>query len=147
MYYPPHVTQINIRQQQSPGCLVRGLWYLFIGSWLGFFWLHLGYAFCLTIVGLPLGLTMLNRLPWVLTLRPASQQVNVTVVPGVTSITLGGAQQYSMLIRTLYFLGIGWWAGYLWALTGYTLCMFIFTLPVGLIMLNHLPMVLTLRKN
>jgi uncharacterized membrane protein YccF (DUF307 family) len=49
--------------------VTRVLWYLFIGCRLGFLWLNIGYFFVLTVIGLPLGLVMLNRLPLVLTLR------------------------------------------------------------------------------
>ncbi len=34
-----------------------------------------------------------------------------------------------------------------WALIGYFFCLSIILMPVGLIMLNRLPAVLTLRKN
>lgn len=52
-----------------------------------------------------------------------------------------------LLIRTIYFLCIGWWLGWFWANLGYFLCLLIVTLPIGLMMLNRLPMVITLRKN
>src|SRR5262245_51910632 len=64
-----NVVVVNINKS-NPSFLVRVLWYIFIGCWLGFFWLNIGYFFCFTVIGLPLGLIMLNRLPWVLTLRP-----------------------------------------------------------------------------
>jgi uncharacterized membrane protein YccF (DUF307 family) len=147
MYYPPQITQITVKQP-GPSFVIRALWYLFIGYWLGFCWLNLGFFFCLTIIGLPLGLVMLNRLPQVMTLRMPNQQVSVTIAPGVTNINIGPSQpkQVDMLIRVIYFLLVGWWAGYLWALTGYLLCALLITLPLGIIMLNNLPMVLTLRK-
>lgn len=164
--YPPiyapqmnNVVVVNVNKS-GPSFLVRVLWYLFIGWWLGFFWLNLGYFFCFTVIGLPLGLLMLNRLPWVLTLRPTGQDVNVNVNVSATTTTtgaptstttttvnIGGTQQYSMLVRALYFVFVGSWAGYIWACVGYTLCLFIVTIPLGLIMLNRLPAVITLRRN
>jgi uncharacterized membrane protein YccF (DUF307 family) len=143
---PPQIMQVNVNRS-GPGCLVRGLWYIFIGWWAGFLWLNLGYFLVLIIIGLPLGLVMLNRLPVVLTLRPVSQQVSVTTAPGMTQITTHGTEQYNMLLRTVYFLLVGWWAGYVWACVGYILCLLIVTLPLGLVMLNRLPMVITLRRN
>jgi uncharacterized membrane protein YccF (DUF307 family) len=132
---PPQMVQMNV-QQSGPGCLVRGLWYIFIGCWLGFIWLNLGYFFILIVIGLPLGLVMLNRLPWVLTLKQPSHVVQVTSAPGMTQVTIGGTKQYNMLVRSIYFLLVGWWAGYLWACLGYILCLLIVTLPLGLVMLN-----------
>ncbi len=96
---------------------------------------------------------MLNRLPWVLTLRPAGQDVNVsttistTTSTTTTTVNIGSTQQYSMLVRALYFVFVGSWAGYIWACIGYTLCLFIVTIPLGLVMLNRLPAVITLRRN
>jgi uncharacterized membrane protein YccF (DUF307 family) len=149
-----NVVVVNVNKSSS-NFLVRALWYIFIGWWLGYFWLSIGYFFCFTIIGLPLGLMMLNRLPWVLTLRPASKDVNVNVSTSTsmtastttTTITIGGTQQYNMLVRALYFVFIGSWAGYIWACVGYALCLFIFTIPLGLVMLNRLPAVITLRRN
>jgi len=50
------------------------------------------------------------------------------------------------VLRVLYFLLVGWWAGYLWTLTGYLFCFTIFLMPLGVMMLNQLPEVLTLRQ-
>ena len=154
---------VNIQGKSGPGFLVRALYFIFIGSWLGFLWLQIGYALCVLVVTLPLGLVMLNNLPAVLTLRPRSNKttsVNVQTVavqpgmpgaPGVmvsnVNVNVGGTQQTSFFVRTLYFVFIGWWLGYFWACLGYALCVFIVTLPLGLMMLNRLPMVITLKKN
>ncbi len=157
-------TTVNVNvQQKGPGFLIRALYFLFIGWWLGYFWLSLGFGLCMMIITLPLGLAMLNRLPQVLTLRSAGTQTqtNVSVatmaagMPGAMSmsqtvnvnINVSGIQQTNFLVRALYFLFIGWWAGWFWANVGYFLCVMIITLPIGLMMLNRLPMVLTLRKN
>jgi uncharacterized membrane protein YccF (DUF307 family) len=159
--YAPQMNNVVVVNVNKPNqsFLVRVIWYLFIGWWLGFFWLNVGYFFCFTVIGLPLGLLMLNRLPWVLTLRPVGQDVNVNVSTTTTTtnsattntttttVNIGSTQQYSMLVRALYFVFVGSWAGYIWACVGYTLCLFIVTIPLGLIMLNRLPAVITLRRN
>lgn len=153
---------VNVNTKSGPGFLVRALYFIFIGSWLGFFWLNIGYALCLLVVTLPLGLVMLNNLPMILTLRPRSSNTSVNVqtvsvqpgmpgAPGVMvnniNVNVGGAQQTNFLVRALYFVFVGWWLGYFWACAGYALCVLVVTLPLGLMMLNRLPMVLTLRKN
>ncbi|HEX6557095.1 MAG TPA: hypothetical protein VF026_30310 [Ktedonobacteraceae bacterium] len=149
---------VNIQTKQT-SFIVRILYFLCIGWWLGFFWLNFSYFLCLTVIGLPLGLVMLNRLPQVLTLRPAgtATQVQVSssasmmqgaiVIQQNVNITIGGTQQLNFFVRALYFIFIGSWLGYIWAYTGYALCLFIVTIPLGLVMLNRLPAVLTLRKN
>ena len=126
---------------------MRALYFIFIGWWAGLFWLNIGYFFVLTVIGLPVGLMMLNRLPTVLTLKPASQQVNINITGGVTNINIGGAQQVSFLIRAVYFVFIGWWAGLLLAWAAYALFVLVVTIPLGVMLLNLLPTVITLRKN
>lgn len=169
MYYQPQgapvmVSNVNVNVQgkSGPGFVARALYFCFIGWWLGFFWLQIGFALCVLIVTLPLGLVMLNMLPTVLTLRPRSSgtSVNVSTVavqpgapgmPGVmvqnVNVNVGGKAQQSFLVRAVYFCFVGWWAGYLWACLGYGLCVLVVTLPLGLMMLNRLPTVLTLQKN
>ncbi|GLV58966.1 hypothetical protein KDH_57940 [Dictyobacter sp. S3.2.2.5] len=65
----------------------------------------------------------------------------------VSNVNVGGVRQTNFLMRALYFCAIGWWAGYFWACIGYALVCFIVTMPLGLMMLNRLPAVLTLSKN
>ena len=56
---------------------------------------------------------------------------------GTTNINIGGAQQVSFLIRALYFIFIGWWAGLVWSWVAYALFIFIVTIPVGVMMFQH----------
>src|SRR5437588_74507 len=145
---------VNV-QQKSPGFLIRALYFMFIGWWAGYIWLNIGFFFCALIITLPLGLVMLNRLPQILTLRPQSQQTNVNVatsttagsITNIVNVNVSGARQNSMHLRIIYFLFIGCWVGYIWASIGYFFCVTILGLPLGLIMLNRLPAVLTLRNN
>jgi hypothetical protein len=53
----------------SPGFLTRSLYFVFVGWWLGGLWLGGALALMTTLVGLPLGLWMINRLPQVMTLK------------------------------------------------------------------------------
>jgi uncharacterized membrane protein YccF (DUF307 family) len=157
MAYPPQTPplyqpqpQMNVTlniNQQGPNFLIRALWYIGIGWWLGGIWLAFGYFCCLTGIGIPLGLIVLNRLPRVLTLRPVSQQTSVMMSNGNVTVNIGGAQQVNFLVRMVYFLCLGWWVGGIWASIGYSLCLTILGLPFGLMMLNRLPAVLTLYKH
>jgi uncharacterized membrane protein YccF (DUF307 family) len=145
---PPVASPVMVDVQHSgPGWLSRALWFIFIGWWLGLIWLHIGYALCLTGIFLPVGLLMLNRLPAVLTLRSSDQQTTVAVYGnGMTVVRTGEPQQVDFLLRAVYFLVVGWWLGYVWALVGYVLCFTLVLMPVGVMMLNRLPTVLTLRR-
>ena len=48
--------------------LVRALYFIFLGWWLSLFWMIGSYLLMLTVIGIPLGLMMVNRLPYVFTL-------------------------------------------------------------------------------
>lgn len=149
-----NVVQVNVNNGHH-GLFVRALYFIFIGWWAGFFWLNLGFALCMFIVTLPLGLVMLNRVPQVLTLRSQGTSTNVQMtsvmtagsVTNVVNVTVRGTQQVSFLIRALYFVFVGWWVGFCWAYIAYGFCLTILGLPLGLMMFNRLPAVLTLRKN
>jgi len=142
--------------------LVRAVYFLFVGWWLGFFCLNLGFGLCLLIVTLPLGLIILNRLPQIMTLKSPNTSTSVSVStttvqpigmlgPAIAvqnvNVNIGGVQQQNFLLRVLYFLAIGWWAGYLWAYLAYFCCITLVLLPVGVMMFDRLPAVLTLRQN
>jgi Inner membrane component domain len=94
---PQQVVNVNIQQNQ-PGLFIRALYFLFIGWWAGLIWLNIGYFFVVTIIGLPVGLIMLNRLPLIMTLKPASQSVNINITGNTTNINITtGAQQVNFL--------------------------------------------------
>ena len=52
----------------QPPFLLRALYFILIGFWFSLIWALLGWLFCVSIIGLPLGVWMLNRLPAVTTL-------------------------------------------------------------------------------
>ena len=145
---PPVASPVMVDvQHPGPGLLTRALWFLFIGWWLGLIWLHIGFALCLTGIFLPVGLLMLNRLPGVLTLRSSDLQTAVAIYGnGLAVVRTGELPQVDFLLRAVYFLFVGWWLGYLWALVGYLLCFTLVLMPIGVMMLNRLPTVLTLRR-
>ncbi len=117
--YPPSVQVVNnihmpsvaapspvimLRQDDGPNLLVRALWFLFIGLWLGALSTVLAWLLNLTIIGLPLGLMILNRLPRIMTLKPTPLRLQVSVQNGVTIIQQTRPMQRPLAVRALYFL-------------------------------------------
>lgn len=48
--------------------VVRALYFVVIGWWLSFFWANLAALLAVTIIGLPIAIWMINRLPFVTSL-------------------------------------------------------------------------------
>jgi uncharacterized membrane protein YccF (DUF307 family) len=120
--------------------LLRALYFIIFGWWAGIIWSLIAYVLCLTIIGLPIGLMMFNRLPQVLTLKPISEIVLVN------KEYLNRKQEFPLIIRALYFILIGWHITGVWVGIALFLCITIIGMPLGIMMLNHVPLILTLKQ-
>jgi uncharacterized membrane protein YccF (DUF307 family) len=49
--------------------VVRALYFVFVGWWFGGIWIVGAYALCLTVIGIPVAIVMLNVLPAAVTLQ------------------------------------------------------------------------------
>ena len=87
---------IIVRNQ--PGCLVQLLYFVFIGWWLGALAISLAYLLFLTILGIPLGVMIINKIPYLMALRQTDP---------VISYAGSAAAQHNFIIRALWFLLIG----------------------------------------
>ena len=138
---------VVVETRRNPGCLLQLLWFAFIGIWLGQIWMIAAWILMVTIIGLPLGIAMLNMLPKVFALREPAQQVRVLRrVDGSMMVQELDRPQVNMLLRAIYFLLVGWWLSALWMEAAYLLCTTIIGLPLGFWMFDRIPAVLTLRR-
>ena len=137
-----------IHNESGPGLLVRALYFIFIGIWLGLFWVLLAWIFNLTIIGLPLGLAMINRLPQVMTLRPVRVQTSVEMRDGVAVMRQATLKQRPFLLRALYFLLIGFWFSLVWMLLAwlFTLVTLGLGFPLSFWMFDQVPALTTLSR-
>ncbi|MBM4457405.1 MAG: YccF domain-containing protein [Chloroflexi bacterium] len=136
-----------VREESNVPFVIRVLWFFLIGWHVTLYWIVAAWLLNLTIIGMPLGLWMLNRVPLVLTLRPPRGYSVAQVRDGrVVEWRHQGVPQHFFLIRLIYFLLIGWWFSLLWSLLGWLLCVSIIGLPFGVWMLNRLPNVTTLMR-
>src|SRR5512143_2336618 len=62
-------TATYVRKEPSVPFILRVLWFFLIGWHVTLYWIVAAWVLNLTIIGMPLGLWMLNRVPLVLTLR------------------------------------------------------------------------------
>ncbi|NOZ27331.1 MAG: YccF domain-containing protein [Chloroflexi bacterium] len=138
--------RVLVREEGGLPWIVRALWFLFFGWELTGVWILVAWFLNLTIIGLPLGLWMLDRVPQVLTLKPRSGVVIAEIRGGGVWVRSGELRQRSWLVRLPYFLLVGWWLSLAWAAVAWLLCASIIGLPVGIWMLHRLPAVTTLWR-
>jgi uncharacterized membrane protein YccF (DUF307 family) len=125
--------------------IIRVLWFLIVGWELTGVWILIAWALNATIIGLPLGLWMFDRVPQVLTLKARSGTWLVNKKNGFSQFL--PKRQPSFLVRAIYFVLVGWWFSLLWAGLAWALCATIIGLPLGIMMLNALPTATTLHQN
>jgi len=138
------VTKVKQPVRQIP-FILRVIWFFVLGWELTGIWILAAWLLNLTIIGLPLGLWMINRVPQVLTLKARPGAYEVDMASGRSRFV--GASQRSWIVRGLYFLLIGWWLSLIWAVIAWLLCITVIGLPIGVLMLHGLPAVTTLQSN
>ena len=144
---PPDSPRVVIaKRSEGPGLVVRVLWFVFLGWWLTGLVNVLAYLIALTIIGLPVAFMIWNRLPSVLTLRPRTIQTTHEVGGGITYIADARVPQRPFFGRAAYFILVGWWLGAFWSALAWLLCVTVVGLPLGVMMYNRLPAVITLRR-
>jgi uncharacterized membrane protein YccF (DUF307 family) len=126
---------------EPPNLILRVVWFVLVGWWLAGILSVAAWALNATIIGLPLGLWVINRLPLAATLRPISSRYRVddgTLRPAAT--------QHSLLLRAIYFLLIGWWLSGLWMVVAYALLLTIVGMPAAFWMYGRIGAVTTLYR-
>lgn len=137
---------VTVRKAGEPGCLIQSLWFLFVGWWLGSLAISLAWALNVTIIGLPLGMAILNNIPKLLALQNPERYVQVVSRDGRTYVRESDLPEHPFLLRALFFLLIGWWWSGIWLGVAFVLCATIILLPVGLGMFRRAPAMTTLER-
>lgn len=138
---------VVVETNENPGCLLQLLWFAFIGVWLGQAWMAVAWFLMVTIIGIPLGVAMLNMLPKVIALRETAHQVVISRRgDGALVRREVEPDQVNIVLRALYFIFIGWWLSALWMEAAYAICLTIIGLPVGFWMFDRVPLILSLKR-
>lgn len=131
----------------GPGCLIQAIWFIFVGWWLGGLTIALAWFLNLTVIGLPLGMTLLNNIPRILSLQGPTREVRaVSTGDGKTYVSESGRPQLNFFVRAAFFLLIGWWWSAIWLVVGYLLAVTVIFIPISLWMFSLAPMMTTLRQ-
>ena len=138
----------TVSTSKGPGCLIQIIWFVFIGWWLGQAAIALAYLCMVTIIGIPIGILIMNNLPLIIALRPAPGSLLITTTSSGGTIVSGmGRPQLPFIVRAVWFVLFGWWLTALWIEAAYFLCIIVIGLPLGFWMFDKVPALLTLRQD
>jgi len=115
---------------------VRAVWFVFVGWWATPVVVNVAWLLNATIVGLPVGIALINLVPTVLSLAE----------PRSLDDESAGRGQRSWVVRGAYFLLVGWWLSFLWANVASVLAASVVGLPLAFWMFNRLPYVTSLYR-
>lgn len=139
------MTQTTVyRTERGANLLLRAIYFLVFGLWFSAIWATVAWVLCVTVIGLPLGLWMLNRLPQVTTLRPQRGDLMVSASGEVYSAKV---PQQPFILRAIWFVLVGWWLSAIWMTVAWALCTVIIGLPFGFWMFDRVPAVVTLARS
>jgi len=136
-----------VEVKTGPSILVRIVWYFLVGWWVTGIAMALAWLAAVVVIGLPLTFWLVNRIPTLLTLRPRREQFLAVVgADGVTRMRKLATPQTNVLLRIVYFVLIGWWLSLLWMAVSYVLMLTIVGIPIGMLMVNRIPIVFSLHR-
>ena len=125
--------------------LLRALWFVFIGLPVGWFCIHVGWFFMITVIGIPIGLWIFNRVPMIMTLQPELEE-RYKLSLRQNQMFTGEVEQITLPVRLLWLVLIGWWFSLIWMNVAYLFSATVIGIPVGFWMFNRLPWVIFLTR-
>jgi uncharacterized membrane protein YccF (DUF307 family) len=134
---------ILIQRNDGPGLLIRAVYFILFGWWFSGIWAVIAWVLCMTIIGLPFGLYMLNRLPQVVTLKPSRSDLILTRTGQVVKRDVA---QVPFLLRAIYFVLIGWWLSAIWLAIAWAFHVSIIGMVIGFWMFDRVPALITLSR-
>lgn len=136
-------------ERDNPNIILRLIWFVLVGWWLGFWAIVAAYLCLVLIIPSPIGIAILNRLPRIFTLRAPAHSITVRDADGTISVERGTVDQRSWLIRLPWLVLIGWWAGLFWLSAAYltTVLTAGFGLPISFWMFGRAAKVITLQRS
>ena len=126
-------------EREETNLLIRIIYFLLIGWWLGQIIIAVTWFFFITIIGIPLGIWLIDRLPTFVTLRA---QERYRTIEGLEP----AETQRPFLVRALYFIFIGWWFSLFWLEVAYLLMLTIIGIPLAFLMFERAGAVTTLYR-
>lgn len=132
----------QVRPVQQRSVVIRAAWFLLIGWWATGTWLGVAWLLNVTVVGIPLGIKMINQVPLVVSLKRRSG----TLVASADEVRTRHCEQRPLVVRAIWFVLVGWWASGIWMGVAYLFTVSIVGLPVAVWMYDRLPVVVSLYR-
>jgi uncharacterized membrane protein YccF (DUF307 family) len=137
----------TIVYERGPNLLVRFVWWLFIGWWASGIAVAIAWAALITIIGIPLAIWIINRLPSILTLRPRTRHWTLGQdEQGRVVVSDRGRPQVAWPLRGLWFILVGWWASALWMGLAWLIQLTVIGIPVALLVFNRTPFIASMYR-
>jgi len=142
------IVNMNRSGNAGPGCLVQVAWFVFVGWWLSAAAVSVAWLCMMTVIGMPLGILIINKMPKLVALRePGQVGVQVVRVGDTTVVDVGARpKQRPFLVRAIYFILVGWWFSFVWMTAAWLLCITILGMPAGFWMFDKAPLLATLLR-
>jgi uncharacterized membrane protein YccF (DUF307 family) len=131
-----------VLEAQGPSLLARVVYFVLVGWWLGGLLTALAWLLLASVIGLPIGVWLLNRLPTFVTLRPQEQGWRLE-----EGVWRPGPEQREFVPRALWFVFVGWWLSALWLAIAYAALVTIIGLPIAFWMYERVGAVTTLYRS
>lgn len=122
----------------NPHWFIQLVWFILVGWWAGQVTVIIAWAAMATVIGIPIGLLLINNLSKIIALRQPEHRLDE--IQGTPQ------RQVNFIIRILYFVLIGWWASGIWIQLGYFMCLTIIGMPIGFEMFDRAAGVMTLKR-
>ncbi len=132
----------SVAPSRGPSLVMRVIYFILIGWWFGGIVSTIAWILVVTVLFLPIGLWLINRLPTIITLRPQGQSWHLE-----GEVLRQGSEQRSFLLRALYFIFIGWWFSGVWMAVAYLALVTIVGIPLSFWMYGRVGAVTTLFRS
>lgn len=144
----PANAPVVVLQSGGPNIFLRFLWFIFIGWWASGLVNSLAWFLNVTILGLPVGLWLINRMPQIATLKPVRHDATLTLdeQTGGYTLSVSEEQQRPFWVRALWFLFVGWWFSAIWMTLAWLAGITLVLLPLAFWMYGMVATVTTLRR-
>ena len=142
---PPGAPKVTVKVKQH-NILVRAIYFLFIGWWFGLIVALLGWVLYATIIGAPLGVKVLNAVPGAISLKARAKDIRVFRDEDGYTVAQVRPEQRKWWVRVLWY-PFGLVLSLFAILTAWLLCVFLITMPLGVMLFNKVPAIASLYRS